>query len=32
MINPSRTKNPEISPENKEIITKNETIINGMIR
>jgi len=31
MINPSSTKNPEISPENKDIITKNETIINGMI-
>lgn len=32
MINPSSTKNPEISPENKDIITKNDTIINGMIR
>jgi hypothetical protein len=31
MINPSSTKNPEISPENKDIITKNDTIINGMI-
>jgi hypothetical protein len=32
MISPSSTKNPEISPENKDIITKNDTIINGMIR
>jgi hypothetical protein len=30
--NPINMKNPDISLENKDVITKNETITKGMIR